>query len=150
MENVFADDWEQVEERDGFRSHRIRLGQRLGGEMIGVTIYLLEPGQRSFPYHQHHANEELLLVLRGVVVVRTPDGEQEAGEGDTLLFRRGAEGAHQVINRSDSEARYLMFSTKVAPEVVEYPDSGNLGVFGPGLRKLVDGEAARDYFHGEG
>lgn len=149
MHNVFANDWEHTEERPGFRSHRIRLGQRLGGEMIGVTIYALEPGQKSFPYHQHHANEELLLVLSGSIIARTPDGEQEMGEGDALLFRRGAEGAHQVINRSDETARYLMFSTKVAPEVVEYPDSGNLGVFGDGLRKLVDGTAARDYYHGE-
>jgi uncharacterized cupin superfamily protein len=32
-----------------------------------------------------------------------------------------------VINRSDTPARVLMLSTKLWPEIVEYPDSGKIG-----------------------
>ncbi len=94
-------------------------------------------------------------MLEGDVVVRTPAGEEPAGVGDAVLFGRGPEGAHQVINRSDEPARFVMFSTMVEPEIAEYPDTGTIGVFAgrapgaPGearLERFVDGSAERGYF----
>ena len=49
-----------------------------------------------------------------------------------------------------------MMSTMVEPEIAEYPDSGNIGVFadngradGPDvLAKFIDGSAEVDYFKG--
>lgn len=157
MENVFANDFDQRNERPGFTWDRIRLGRRLGGEMLGASVYVLPPREKSYPYHLHHANEELLLVLEGEVELRTPAGTEMMSRGDSALFRRGAEGAHQVINKSDQPARFIMFSTMVEPEIAEYPDSGNIGVFAgrapgaPGeaaLQRFVDGGAERDYYHG--
>ena len=125
--NLFGDDWDRVEERDGFRSRDAWVGQHLGAELIGGSVYELDPGQKTFPYHLHHANEEWLIVLRGRPTLRSPDGERELGEGDTVCFRRGPEGAHQVINRTGETARILMLSTMIRPELVEYPDSGKVG-----------------------
>ncbi len=158
MENIYSADWDGTQDHPGYEWHRIRLGRRLGGEMLGASIYVMEPGQRSFPYHLHHANEEMLIVLEGTVHVRTPEGEQEAETGDALVFSRGPSGAHQVINRSDSQARILMMSTMVEPEIAEYPDSGNVGVFAgaasgaastASLAKFIDGSAEVDYFEGK-
>ena len=150
MENVFSTDFDQRNDRPGYRWDRIRLGRRLGSEMLSGSVYVLPPGEKSFPYHLHHANEELLLVLEGTVIVRTPAGEAQAGPGDATLFRRGADGAHQVINRSDAPARFIMFSTLVDPEIAEYPDSGNIGVFaGDELHRYLDGSTERDYYIGE-
>ena len=158
MENVFSDDFDGSEERPGYQWKRIRLGRRLGGELLGASVYLLPRGEKSFPYHLHHANEELLLVLEGEVEVRTPAGVETMGRGDATLFRRGPQGAHQVIGLSNEPARFIMFSTMIEPEIAEYPDSGNLGVFAgraPGadgdatLWRFVDGSAERDYFEGE-
>ena len=77
------------------------------------------------------------------------------GRGDMEFFPRGRAGAHQVINRSEADARFIMFSSMVYPEIAEYPDSGNVGLLGHlgadgtmGLRKFLDGEAERDYYHG--
>jgi len=125
--------------------------------MIGASIYLIKAGQKSFPYHFHHANEEMLIVLEGDVVIRTPNGEVEAGPGDAQIFRTGPSGAHQVINKSDKDARIVMMSTMVEPEIAEYPDSGNVGVFAGNLKgasraeslvKFIDGSAEVDYFEG--
>ncbi len=154
MENIYADDWESESDHEGFRWQRTRLLRRLGGELLGGSLYLMPPGQKSFPYHLHHANEELLLVVEGEVILRTPAGERAMAKGDVELFVRGRTGAHQVINRSDADARFIMFSSMVAPEIAEYPDSGNVGVFAPGsdddgLRKFLDGAAERDYYQGE-
>ena len=70
MENIFANDFDQSQDEPGYRWESIRLGRRLGGEMLGASVYVLPPGEKSFPYHLHHANEELLLVVEGDVVVR--------------------------------------------------------------------------------
>ena len=46
--------------------------ERIGAELIGGTLYELEPGDRLWPYHTHHANEEWLIVFRGAPTLRTP------------------------------------------------------------------------------
>jgi len=157
MENVYSTDWDRTNEHPGYQWNRIRLARRLDGEMLGASIYVIRPGQKSFPYHFHHANEEMLIVLDGNVVVRTPDGEEEAGPGDAQIFSKGPSGAHQVINRSKDDARIVMMSSMVEPEIAEYPDSGNIGVFAgnapgasgsPALAKFVDGSAEVDYYEG--
>ena len=158
MENIYANEWDAHEDHPGYEWDRIRLARRLGGEQLGASIYVLGPGQKSFPYHFHHANEEMLIVLEGSVTVRTQQGEHAAVRGDTLIFKRGPEGAHQVINASADESRILMISTMVEPDVTEYPDSGKVGVFAgraPGesgkasLWKYLDATAELDYFDGE-
>ena len=158
MENVYSNEFDLGSDQPGFTWDRIQLARRLGGEKLGASVFELPPGQKSFPYHFHHANEELLLVLTGEVVLRTPDGEQTMGPGDAELFRVGKGGAHQLINMTDEPARYIMFSTMIEPEIAVYPDSGNVGVFAgraPGaagqatLWRFLDGDAERDYFHGE-
>lgn len=128
MTNVFGDEWDAEQADPGFSWRRMRLGARLGGEKLGASVFELPPGQRSFPYHLHHANEELLLVLDGLVVLRRQEGEEELRRGDTALFPRGPNGAHQVLNRSDRPARFLMVSTMIEPEILEYPDSGKVGL----------------------
>ena len=125
--NLFGDEWDRVEERDGYRCRDAWVGHHIGAELIGGSVYELDPGQKTFPYHLHHSNEEWLVVLRGRPTLRSPDGERELGEGDVVCFRRGPEGAHQVINRTEETARILMLSTLIMPELVEYPDSGKVG-----------------------
>ncbi len=158
MENIYDSDWDAHEDQPGFEWDRLRLARRLGGELLGASVYSLGPGQKSFPYHFHHANEELLVVLEGSVMVRTPDGEKEASRGDALIFERGAQGAHQVINTSTGSARFLMVSTMNEPDVAEYPDTGKIGVFAgraPGaagqatLWKYLDMSAELGYYDGE-
>ena len=125
--NLHGDEWDRVEDREGWRSRDAWVGARLGAELIGGSLYELEPGDRLWPYHTHHANEEWLIVVSGTPTLRTADGEQELREGDVACFRRGPEGAHQVSNRTKSPVRVLMLSTLLAPEIVEYPDTGKVG-----------------------
>ncbi len=125
--NLNADEWDRTEEREGWRSKDAWVGARIGAELIGGSMYELEPGDRLWPYHTHHANEEWLVVLRGQATLRTPEGERTLSEGDVICFPRGKEGAHQVRNETDSAIRVLMLSTLIAPDIVEYFDSGKVG-----------------------
>ena len=88
---------------------------------LGVTLYELDPGN-FVVYHFHHAWEELLVVLRGRPTLRTPAGERQLGEGESVYFPLGADGAHGLRNETDQPVRYLMASTISSPEVCEYPD----------------------------
>ena len=80
----------------------------------------VEPGSKLWPYHRHHANEEWVIVLRGEPTLRTPEGEQVLEEGDVVCFPRGKDGAHQIINGTDSPIRVLMLSSMIDLDVVEY------------------------------
>ena len=125
--NLNGDEWDRVEEREGWRSKDAWVGHRIGAELIGGSMYELEPGDKLWPYHTHHANEEWMIVVRGRPALRTHEGEQELTEGDVVAFPRGKEGLHQVSNRTDAPIRVLMLSTLVKPDLVEYPDSGKVG-----------------------
>ena len=65
-QNVFADDWDVEQSQPGYTWKRMRLARRLGGELLGVSVYELPPGEATWLYHLHYGNEELLLVLDGL------------------------------------------------------------------------------------
>ena len=153
--NVFADDWEELfPPIEGWHSNHRRLIER--GNDLGMSLYELLPGQTQCPYHFHHGSEELILVLGGRPTLRTPNGERELAPGDFVHFSKGAAGAHQVVNRSEDAARYVVGSSNVSPEVCEYPDSGKMAAFSRlesqrgerfvAVHRLDD---AVDYFDGE-
>ena len=125
--NLHGDEWDRVEERPGWRSKDAWVGGHIDAELIGGSMYELAPGDRLWPYHTHHANEEWMIVLRGTPTLRTPEGERELDEGDVVCFRRGKDGLHQVRNGTDAPIRVLMLSSMNMPDVVEYPDSGKVG-----------------------
>ena len=126
MANLFDPEFDPAQERPGFSYRRARIGRQAGSEKLGVSLYELPPGNAAFAYHWHGANEELAIVLSGRPSVRTPDGWRELAEGDVVAFPAGEAGAHQLANRSDEQARVLVISTMISPEVAGYPDSGKV------------------------
>ena len=149
--NLHGDDWDRTEDRPGWRSKDAWIGARIGAELIGGSMYELEPGNRLWPYHTHHANEEWLLVVSGAPTLRTPEGEQDLKQGDVVCFRRGKDGAHQVSNRTDTPVRVLMLSTLIQPEVVEYIDSGKIGARSAAGERIILSRPGPtlDYWEGE-
>jgi uncharacterized cupin superfamily protein len=107
---------------------RIDVARALGSTDTLMFIYDLAPGQGSSPYHYEY-EEEWLLVVDGTVVLRAPDGEHTLQRGDLVRFPPGPTGAHKVMNRSDTPARTLLFSSSRAPAVSVYPDSDTIGVW---------------------
>jgi uncharacterized cupin superfamily protein len=129
---------------------RVDVARTVGSAETLMFIYDLAPGQGSSPYHYEY-EEEWLLVVDGTVVVRAPDGEHTLERGDLVRFPPGPAGAHKVMNRSDSPARTLLFSSSRAPAVSVYPDSDTIGVFpGDGENDLVfERRSAVPWAHGE-
>jgi uncharacterized cupin superfamily protein len=149
--NLNADEWDRTEERPGWRSKDAWVGHHIGAELLGGSMYELEPGDRLWPYHTHHANEEWVIVLRGQPTLRTSEGEQQLREGDVVAFPRGKDGAHQIRNTTDSPIRVLMLSTTVAPDIVEYLDTGKIGARSVAGERIVLARPGPelDYWEGE-
>ena len=73
----------------GFRTRYRQLGPLLGGEMLGATVYELDPGERSGPYHYELGNEECLLVLDRHADAASPGWTRSArGRGHGRVSRR--------------------------------------------------------------
>ncbi|KPP85088.1 MAG: Cupin domain [Rhodobacteraceae bacterium HLUCCA08] len=98
----------------------------LRGTQMATTLYELPPGATGGLHHCHHGAEEMLVVLQGTITLRTRDGERDIAPGDVALFPPGAQAAHQTINRTGAPTRHLMIGTIATPDVVEYPDQGEV------------------------
>jgi uncharacterized cupin superfamily protein len=156
MPNVHRPDFDEHGERDGLRWRGESVGFKAGSERLGASLYDLPPGEATFPYHYHLANEELLVVLRGRPHLRGPDGWRQLEEGEVVAFPLGERGAHQLVNRTEDDVRLLMISEMRSPEIAVYPDSGKVGVreHAPGsgrvgLKLNFRADDARDYWDGE-
>lgn len=100
------------------------LGRHLGAVKLGYNVIALAPGKRAFPFHNHRVNEEMFFVLSGQGEVRIGDTLHPIRAGDVIACPAGdTTTAHQIVNSSDQELRYLAISTQQSPEICEYPDS---------------------------
>ena len=73
------------------------------------------------------------MVLEGRPTLRTPEGTREFASGRRSVHFPGRPGSGRTrcgTSRYDV-ARFVMVSTRGAPEVVEYPDLGQLTVQAP-------------------
>jgi len=111
------------------RFRTVAIGERLGAELLGASVYEVEPGQSTWPYHFHHAADEVLIVVSGRIVLRTPQGERVVGRGEVVRFAAGPDGAHAERNDGDETARFLIFGMRPQLEVSEEPDTGTVNVY---------------------
>jgi uncharacterized cupin superfamily protein len=103
------------------------IDRRLGLGGLGATLHVVPAGKTAWPYHRHHGNDELFLILDGAGELRIGDRRVPIRAGDCIGAPAGGE-AHQIINSSSAELRYIAFANRVRADVVEYPDSGRIAV----------------------
>lgn len=118
-------------------------------QQMGASFDIVAPGQQSCPYHYHHAEEEMFIVIQGQGTLRVAGELVPIQAGDVISIPAGPEYPHHIINTSDAPLHYLSISTQKEPEICVYPDSGKVGSFAPGLRLLHRHEAGVDYWDGE-
>ena len=132
-----------------------RLARGTAALKLGASVDVLQPGKRGCPYHLHHAQEEMFIVLEGHGSMRVAGEMLAVKAGDVIFVPPGPDYPHQMINTSDAPLKYLSISTKDNPEVVEYPDSGkvlaNARVAGNdfGFSRMNRLETDLDYWDGE-
>ncbi len=135
---------------DGHRFGKRRVGWELDAALTGLSVYEIEPGQATWPYHFELNEEEWLIVVSGELTLRTPDGERVLRAGEVACFPPGAAGAHAVRNHGATAARFAMPSS-VAPvgDATVYPDSGKFKLDGPGFSHRGRLGDPLEYWEGE-
>jgi uncharacterized cupin superfamily protein len=102
----------------------VRLAQGTAAQKLGASFDILAPGKRTCPYHLHHAQEEMFVILEGSGTLRVAGEMLALKAGDVIFIPPGPAYPHQIINTSDAPLKVLSVSTKETPEICEYPDSG--------------------------
>jgi uncharacterized cupin superfamily protein len=120
--NIWTDEWDEGEDWSGGGGNAKRLPR---AERLGATVYELGPGN-FVPFHFHHAWEELLVVLDGEMTMKTDEGERVVRRGEAVIFPVGPAGAHGFRVDGKGSCRYLVAASHQAPEVVEYPELGQI------------------------
>lgn len=144
---------------DRFGAEIAPVGDALGLTGLGVTLMVVEPGKRAFPFHNHLGNDGAFVILEGSGTYRFGDREYSVNAGDVCGAPKGGpDRAHQLINTGETVMKYLGVSTRRDPEVLEYPDSGKFAAIAvaPGenfmsahLRFVGRAADTLDYWEGE-
>lgn len=122
--------WKEQTFGSRFHFRRKALSALAGGHKLGCSLYEVPPGYRAWPFHYHCANEEAIYILSGRGTLRLADEDIPLTVGDYISFPTGPTGVHQLINTGVEILQYLCFSTMLEPDVVVYPDSEKVGIFG--------------------
>src|SRR3989338_1701752 len=120
LKDVPLHDWGDA---DGVRERMAWVGYRMGSRKLGFNVTVIVPGRSAFPFHAHHANEEMFFVLEGRGTIRIGKDRHPIRKGDFISLPPGRRYAHQIVNTSTRPLRFLAVSTMELPEVGEYPES---------------------------
>lgn len=121
----------EMQHGEKFSARLAPLGTRVGSKKLGYNLTVVAPGKRAFPFHNHHANEEMFYIIEGTGTLRFGKDEYPIRAGDVIGCPPGGpEVAHQLINTGTTQLRYLAVSTMLDTEIWEYPDSKKWGCVG--------------------
>jgi uncharacterized cupin superfamily protein len=142
-----------------YESADVRIGPMIGVRELGISYAEVPPGKSSCPFHNHHVEDELFIILSGEGTYRFGPQSYPIRAGSVLGAPAGGqETAHQIINTGSVPLRYYGISTMSLADVCEYPDSGKFGVFSRSSRNPYDNSTVRhlarlgtglDYWDGE-
>jgi len=146
---------------DRFEGSMGMIAPRLGAQKLGYNLTVVPPGKQAFPFHNHRVNEEMFFIIEGSGELRLGGQRYPVRGGDVIACPPGgAETAHQLINTSDRELKYLAVSTRLSPEICDYPDSGKFAIRGefppgadgktqPAFHYIGRESGSLDYWDGE-
>ena len=117
----------QKHKHESFEAKYANISQKIGAEKLGYNITIVAPGKKSWPFHNHHVSEEMFIILDGKGTLRFGDKKYTIKKNDVIACPVGdRSSAHQFINDSKSDLKYLALSTKTDYEICEYPDSDKI------------------------
>jgi uncharacterized cupin superfamily protein len=94
-----------------------------GLTQFGANLVTLAPGAWSSQRHWHSAEDEMVVVLTGQLVLVEDDCETALGPGAIATFKAGVANGHHLQNRSDAPATFLAIGTdRPSEDECHYPD----------------------------
>src|SRR5438309_5480610 len=68
-----------------YDSQRARLAVGTAAKKLGATVEIVAPGKRICPYHLHHAQEEMFVILEGSGTLRVAEEMLPLKQGDVVF-----------------------------------------------------------------
>ncbi len=103
--------------------------ERIGAQALAYNLTKVPAGGKANPFHNHHGNEEMFLVIQGEGKLRYGEQEYPLAAHDVIACPAGGQSvAHQIINDSADDLIYLSLSTKNRLDVCEFPDKQRVAV----------------------
>jgi uncharacterized cupin superfamily protein len=149
LDEVTFDD---IEKNGLYTSSRGQFSGHIGAKKLGYNLTVLPPGKAQCPFHCHHGEEEMFLIIEGEGELRFGDKRYPIRKHDVIACPTGGpDVAHQIINTGATTMRYLALSTLADVDTCEYPDSNKILVVTgrsgeDGLRKMFRAENTVDYY----
>ena len=134
-----------------FEYTKYQVTRRKDFDQCYVSFYEVPPGKSAYPKHFHNYNSECFYIISGEGMLETEDGFVQVSAGDIMVFPCGKAGTHKLTNTSETEnLLYLDFDTTNSPDIIEYPDSGKIGMIEFGKKEaFFRGDSNVDYYDGE-
>lgn len=132
-----------------FQKSNVVSPYKSGEGKLTINFYTLQPGKSNYPYHQHFGREEVFYIIAGNATLKTPKGDIEVTEGDVIVIPPNENGAHMLTNTSNAPVSYLDIDTQASPDVILYPDSGNIRIMAGGMQKSFKFDSEVNYLDGE-
>lgn len=103
--------------------NRVALGVAGGLTQFGANLVTIPPGDWSSQRHWHTAEDELVVMLTGTLILIEDDSETPMQPGDIATFKAGTANGHHLQNRSNAPATFLAIGPD-NPQADEchYPD----------------------------
>jgi uncharacterized cupin superfamily protein len=116
---------EPFEHGEHYESLDADISDRLELTQLGAALYIVPPGKSAYPFHNHHAEDEMFVILEGEGTYRFGPDSHAVQAGDVLGAPRGGPAhAHKLTNTGSIPLKYVAISSKADTEICEYPDSG--------------------------
>jgi uncharacterized cupin superfamily protein len=127
----------------GMQSYDVPVGAHLQLTRLGCVYTEVAPGETSCPYHVHHGEDEMFVILAGEGEYRFGGRLHRVKAGDVMgAPMGGADYAHQLFNTGSETLKYLVVSSKADLDILEFPDSGKFMV----SSRTVPGTARQRFF----
>ena len=101
--NLDAVAFDDVEENGPYTSSRGSISGRIGARKLGYNLTVLPPGKVQCPFHSHHGEEEMFLIIEGEGELRFGDRRYPIRRHDVIARARRA--GRRSPARSSTPAR---------------------------------------------
>jgi len=112
----------------GAETEAAQVSRHMTCRQLGYHMRRLLPGNVWPAYHYETGEEEMFLVWKGTMKVRTPQGFFPVAPGDMVAMPAGPAHAHQFVNDGTEPCEFLCLGVHRPQSLAYYPDTGKIMV----------------------
>ena len=112
----------------GAETQSAQVSRHMTCRQLGYHVRRLLPGNVWPAFHYETGEEEMFLVWKGTMKVRTPQGLFAVAPGDLVAMPTGPAHAHQFVNDGAEPCEFFCLGVNRPQSLAYYPDTGKIMV----------------------